>query len=433
MIRNFRILLLVFLSGLFLSLTTGCDNSTEPTKRAVLMAPLPVWFSFTEETLLYNGDAGTTKLEDDADYHSDCDCGLKMLGHKLYFLHAWATADFPEDSIGHIDPSRDRMSYLFSPWWPEEYGFTEIDNVLPNQIDTDWAEVKMDLKDSFLSISVDFQENNTGKYRALFLHLFGSHAWTDGASSQTNTPILIVQAPKGVKESVPMKARYKGKTYETTADWMYDGTVSYDNQEFADLMKMLDSHEDVQIVVMEDDVVDYFDAEDFATNPMLAAIDSSCPAGTRCKPLGLDFGTRAGNPFIDMDPDAVAYCALFDDNSFTDTRFTKNTFSAWTVFDLYDMHDVGLNDKVSSIAVAYNGDKEDVCAILTVWEDIHFNNGDNDRKKHRISFLTTAANRSVKFSNLSGIKCKDSSKSWNDRISSFAFHCALMGKSFPEL
>lgn len=90
--------------------------------------------------------------------------------------------------------------------------------------------------------------------------------------------------------------------------------------------------------------------------------------------------------------------------------------------DCNKMSNKNLNDKVSSLAVSYNGTNKDVCAVLTIWEDSDYNNGDNDRTKHRISVIATYDQRKVMYPDLKKIKCIGSSNSWNDRISSLSFH-----------
>ena len=84
--------------------------------------------------------------------------------------------------------------------------------------------------------------------------------------------------------------------------------------------------------------------------------------------------------------------------------------------------DIVLNDKVTSLVVAYDGDDDEVCAVLTVWEVIHYNYGDNDRTKHRLSFVASYESPRVMRDNLKNIKCIGSGDSWNDRISSYSFY-----------
>ena len=96
------------------------------------------------------------------------------------------------------------------------------------------------------------------------------------------------------------------------------------------------------------------------------------------------------------------------------------------------MRDIYLNGKVSSLAVAYNGDNAEICAVLTVWEDSYFNFGDYDRTKHRISFIASKATPHISWPSLKKIKCMGSSNSWNDRISSFSFHFGYYGRGLKD-
>jgi hypothetical protein len=112
---------------------------------------------------------------------------------------------------------------------------------------------------------------------------------------------------------------------------------------------------------------------------------------------------------------------MFDDSGFDDTYVFKNLKDLNEVADESYMRNIGLNDKVSSLAVSYNGTNPEVCAVLTIWEDSYYNYGDNDRTKHRISIVATKDNPKVSISKLKSVKCINSLSTWNDRISSYSF------------
>lgn len=52
----------------------------------------------------------------------------------------------------------------------------------------------------------------------------------------------------------------------------------------------------------------------------------------------------------------------------------------------------------------------------------NFNEGDNDRTKHRVSFIASRYYPEVKWATLKDLSCIGSHNSWNDRISSYAFY-----------
>ena len=78
------------------------------------------------------------------------------------------------------------------------------------------------------------------------------------------------------------------------------------------------------------------------------------------------------------------------------------------------------------------GNAQDMCSVLTVWEDSYFNYGDLDRQKHRISFVADYNNRKVSRNNLKNIMCLNSGKNWNDRISSYSFNMGIFNRHLKD-
>ncbi len=204
--------------------------------------------------------------------------------------------------------------------------------------------------------------------------------------------------------------------------------IVMESPEFIETINRIEAMEDIEAIVQEDGIVDYFDASDMEAKPALARLRQKIDASTRCNILPLEAPTRAKDAFRFMTADALGYYGLFDDEGFTDSCYGSNLTDLNEVKDIDYMRDIGLNDKVSSLAVAYNGDNPELCAVLTVWEDSYFNNGDNDRTKHRISFIASTYTPRILWSSLKKIKCMGSSNSWNDRISSFSFHFGYYGR-----
>ena len=220
------------------------------------------------------------------------------------------------------------------------------------------------------------------------------------------------------------KIRYKKHTYESAVSEDENGNMVYENAQTAELMASLANRDDIETVVIGD-IVYLFDSEDMKSDKKLRKLLRG-EAPTRSEVTGnTGVGTYAseGSAFANMKPTDKGFAILFDDVYYTDTHFWGNLGSDLNSFlDVPDMKEVGLNDKVSSLAVAYYAPLRDYCFVLTVWEDKNYNHGDSDRTKHRISFIANSDNPRTCVGNLKTVPCGNSSKSWNDRISSISMH-----------
>ena len=230
------------------------------------------------------------------------------------------------------------------------------------------------------------------------------------------------------------KIRYKKHTYESAVSEDENGNMVYEDAQTAELMASLANRDDIETVVIGD-MVYLFDSEDMKSDKKLRKLLRG-EAPTRSEGTGnTGVGTYAseGSAFANMRDTDKGFAILFDDKYYTDTRFWGNFGSDYDLFlDVPDMENVGLNDKVSSLAVAYEGSSSDICFVLTVWEDKNYNYGDNDRTKHRISFIATSENRRTCVGNLKNVPCMHSSNSWNDRISSISMHYGNTGINLKD-
>ena len=218
-----------------------------------------------------------------------------------------------------------------------------------------------------------------------------------------------------------MKIRYRNSLYSTTARLNINEEIEYDNEEFSAIMNEIDGLKNVEAVVLEDDIVDYFDLSDAKTSKAIGKLRQKIDTSTRYGIIDNSLLTRASDAFRFEASNSLGYYALFDDSGFTDTYIAQNLDDPWQVADQKYMRDIGLNDKVSSLAVSYKGTNPEICAVLTIWEDSYYNFGDNDRTKHRISVIATKDNPRVSIEKLKSVKCINSHNSWNDRISSYSF------------
>lgn len=144
--------------------------------------------------------------------------------------------------------------------------------------------------------------------------------------------------------------------------------------------------------------------------------------------------TRTGdytNLYPKSDPRALGFVQMYDDKNFSDTSIYCNLYEYNKCYDVVLMKNLGLNDKISSLALTYQGDDPEICSVLTVWEDSYFNHGDKIRAKHKVNFVASYNYRLMFQFDLRGIPCLGSSKSWNDRISSCSFHFGYYG-SYPK-
>lgn len=218
------------------------------------------------------------------------------------------------------------------------------------------------------------------------------------------------------------KLSYKGKIYES--DMAGEDMPVYRDRETARLVKSFQGRNDLTSVYVGD-VLYVYDEEDMSARPALKKITSK---PTDKRRISLLPGTRALSDYANgMTGEALGFCSLYDDTNFSDTHLLLNLTDYKEYYDEYRMLNQGLNDKVSSLAVIYNGTDPDACAVLTVWEDSNFNFEDNDRIKHRVSFIATKDNPHTVCSNLKNVQCIGSSKSWNDLISSISFYFGNYG------
>ncbi|MDE6804305.1 MAG: hypothetical protein K2J29_06715 [Muribaculaceae bacterium] len=300
-----------------------------------------------------------------------------------------------------------------------------------NTLSYDWISFELVINGEEYWVNVHVKPNDTGKERCARFEI------TEYPEVYLTWRTTLIVTQKPVIDDTPfeIKARYKENIYSTQAHLDSMENLVFEDTEFSEMMKMLQNREDIECVILEDGIIDYFDNEDMKSNPILNALT------TRASMVNTPELTRSGCPnhsenlhngYRFMDSDAVGYFGLFDDTNFKDTYFAKSVTSKYTVFDLPYTGDAGLENKISSVALAYEATDKDVCAVLTLWEDGSYNFGDIYRKSHRISLIATPSHPHVWHSNLKNVPCLNSSQSWNDRISSCSFHFGILGTSFKD-
>jgi hypothetical protein len=288
-----------------------------------------------------------------------------------------------------------------------------------NSFGVEWISFEKQSTETSPKLKVTIKENDTYLARGVML-LFGNEKKSGGLVDCGI--LIIIQKPMPDMEPFMMKIRYKNTLYSTTAHLNMNEEIEYQDPIFSRVMEEIDGLKNVEAIVLEDDIVDYFDMDDNNTSKAIAKIRQRIDSATRCGIRDDVFTTRAAKDGYRFETsDALGYFAMFDDSGFDDTYVFKNLKDLNEVADESYMRNIGLNDKVSSLAVSYNGTNPEVCAVLTIWEDSYYNYGDNDRTKHRISIVATKDNPKVSISKLKSVKCINSLSTWNDRISSYSF------------
>lgn len=370
---------------------------------------------------------------------SGCDSSnLDTIGaEEVYFFEKRDTLMSNTPSIFQLNMDKESGSYPtdweisallfdshenFDPRFYDDDNYYQVPSETVHKIDNglafNWLSVQKIIVGGEPGLRISVDANDTDKQRSAKIHIIRYHTnnkgWYVGE-------VKVTQKGKSAPEPFEMKIRYKGKVYTSPAYHDENGGIVIDDEEFRSFIEDIENRPGIEAVVMDDEIVDYFDNSDVEAKPALAMLRQSVDKNAHAAIRNGIPSTRA-DAFRYMGSEDVGYFAVFDDSGYSDSYIAEG-FPSFT--DYYDVDKLGrynLNDKISSLAVAYKGTDPEVCAVLTVWEDSYFNHGDNDRTKHRISFIADHTNPSLTVKRLKNIKCINSSNSWNDRISSLSFH-----------
>lgn len=236
---------------------------------------------------------------------------------------------------------------------------------------------------------------------------------------------------KGLEEKegpFEVKVRYKGQIHSSMATLDEQEKLVYEDADFAVFMEDLSNRSGIEAIARENGIIDYYDNDDVEAVSAIRRMMDPIETSSIIEPRWRTFATRSdANPYRYMNANALAYCALFDDKGYKDTHIYQNFTSLTQFYDQERMQNIGLNDKVTSLAVAYNGNDSTICAVLTVWEDTNYNHGDNNRTKHRMNFVASYYSPTMGWRNLKQVPCLTGNDTWNDRISSISFHFGHYG------
>lgn len=293
-------------------------------------------------------------------------------------------------------------------------------------------------------VVITLPENNTGLIRGLAFHvgideILSIDEETGVIQSMPNVGyIRIYQLPKEDSTSddsrFPMQIRYKGKLYSSMAEIDDNGEYHYDDPEFASMMNYLDNTPGIDAVVKDNLIVDYYDADDPVYLNILNGVDRPIDPTLSLTPVSTTLSKTRADGFEHFTQGSIGYYAAFSDGEFKGDYLTFSAKNLHNSHNLRDLKLIGMNDKLSSVAVYYGGDLPNVCAVLTVWENGNYNNDDNNipRRKHRVSFIATYYNRKISRNSLKNVKLINASGSWNDRISALSFHFAYLDKPLMD-
>jgi hypothetical protein len=301
-----------------------------------------------------------------------------------------------------------------SVWDEEKNDWVDADSDSQSQVDSFYHIEEVERNEETF-ITASFNDNNTDKERKILLHIA---SYDPEISRQFILVgyVEIIQLPASSEadttlESFSLRARYKGKVYSTEASIDDDGDYVYENPEYKALMDRIDADPSAQMLIMDDETICYYDNEDIADNRPYEDICALSPTPA----------TRATG-FEAITSTDMAFVGLFDNDHFGGSNVTHGLPQYDYTWNIPTMNWYSLNDKITSIALGYNGKDALVCSVLTIWDDSNYNHGDNNRSKHRISIVASKNSPRVSVADLKKVKKIGSSKSWNDCISSISLH-----------
>ena len=344
----------------------------------------------------------------------------------------------PHEFLISVSPKKDATiqiweEILVNGIWDESLP-GEDDKWYINTGNRDWVKLEKVMKDGTWAVKVTAEPNETDERRGIRFYVY-TKVKGQYAHYCSNEVKIWQNSKKENEEENPfeVKVRYKGKMHSSMATLDENGHFVYENADFAEFMEDMARRDGIEAVAQESGIIDYYDNDDVeavaAIRQMMLPVESTAWTESRWSTLA----TRSNaDPYLFMDTNALAYCALFDDKGYKDTHIHQNFTSLTDYYDQEKMKNVGMNDKTTSLAVAYNGSDSTICAVLTVWEDTDYNYGDNNRTKHRMNFVASYNNPTMGWPNLKHVPCLTGGDSWNDRISSISFHFGHYGSFLPE-
>ena len=330
-----------------------------------------------------------------------------------------------QDVVLKLDQSREGL-VIPEEWEIIELQYYTVENpydVTPNSntIMIDWTDTPIEYTqyrdgDGILCLKVKIPANHTSGYREIHVNAVYGHCFATAR---------IVQSPENsgtLVERDVMRIRVDGQIYSSGYDYDEENGYEFSNPQFCEILSMVESDDKWRMVVVESDIVDYIDVTRTNLDEYLRYLLSEIHTESRADISGFQY----------MGSGDTGYFAVFDNGDFKGSNIYKGLTDLYATFYIQNLKDWGMNDKISSVAVAYNGTNPNLCAVMTLWDDADWNHGDESRSKHRLSVIASYFNRKVTYSSLKNVKCLNSSKNWNDRISSISCHFGYWGRSMLD-
>jgi len=308
-------------------------------------------------------------------------------------------------------PMPERLGLYIHEWNDESNSYNE--DPLGTNTPEDFYHISTVKEDGVPVIKVELSANNTSADRRVKIEV---NAY-DHRILLTGCIEIIQSANDQANQSFTLKAKYKGKIYTTEAEIDNNGDFVIFDEEYKQLMEHIDESPNVQMVIMEDSIIHYYDTEDIVNNEPLSDLKK-----TACADTYSHYPSTRTTGFEKMTGDDLGYMAMYVHDNFRGDMHYKGLTNYHFTYNILNLKSIDLNDKITSIALGYNGSDPIVCTVLTIWDDADFNHGDDKRSKHRISIVASQNNRRVTVPNLKRIKKIGSSKSWNDCLSCFSLH-----------
>ncbi len=269
-------------------------------------------------------------------------------------------------------------------------------------------------------IKINLMKNDTGSTRHIGMHIISYPGQSEVIKIDKENYVVtygayveIIQLPiEEEPETFSLKAQYKGREYQTEASLDEEGNLIFANPEYTELMQTIDATPGMEMMVLDSETFYYYDADDINNNMPYHDIMALKPGAQTTRATG----------FEDFEYDHLGYVALYDNDHFEGKHISKGLDNFHFTWNLPNLKEYDMNDKVTSIAAVFNSDDPLVCTVLTIWDDSDYNYGDKYRSKHRISIVACSQAPFVAVEDLKKVKKIGSSKSWNDCISSISFH-----------
>lgn len=269
-------------------------------------------------------------------------------------------------------------------------------------------------------VSVTLPPNNTGK---IIAYQIGTSHWYDSRNVAGLFGYIYQLPDSGSTETDVMRIRWKGEIFESQYSLDEKDNYTFENESFRSLISGLSGNPDVRMVILEDGIVDYIDMKDPDVDGYMRSL---LPEKSEDESLTRSYDIPG---FQYMGTEDYAYFAFFNNDNFKGDYIHYSLTHLYNSYNIPSLKPYKLNDKITSIAVAYNYSDPALCSVVTIWEDTDFNFGDTSRKKHRLSIVATASNRKVSVPDLKNVKCLNGSGSWNDKISSLSGHIGYFGRT----